>query len=526
MTSVEMNENRINRIDFPRLPSSAGGRGTPLAEREFAMRKLRRCLAVSAWAIAIVELLSGCAAQRSGKLAVVPPASGGASGQAGPQPVQPGAGAPGMAGTSDTGGCSGADGDAKCFDSYIVDPTKQLPAYLTHVAPMLAKIKQPDGQPHGSGLEMWLTAKTWYVAPVDLASIEKKSLGVGFIRSGTRSIGIQTRRAIWFDKRIWDTMSASDQGDAIVHELVMANFISRFSSIPEILRMFEQSGFQTWERPPTAEDLEYLNQAHPAMPIRNLDEDDNESIRKLVGLIRLRSEIPHADWVRAMRANDADVRFFDLARVGGEAEATQLPNRKVSKAELLGAIRAAILTGRAPSVCRAVNLRRERPCRVDLKMAVPTRLFGAEFTGDELTVHAGDKVVGKTAFLSSMEELTLYNLGGEAGTWMYSLIDGEPEIGAPVWVSTLVFRFLSEGDRRRLVFKSWVLKPYVMTAYRPDGPGFRCEAEPIQPKSFETDAIFISAPGAKAEYGERVALGDNSQGAPMRFCTDPASATN
>lgn len=266
-------------------------------------------------------------------------------------------------GTSDTGGGTGIDN--KVYESYIVDISKH-PAFINFVLPLFQNLKnRNDGDQPLNALAM--NPKTWYIAPVDLEKVGKETLGVSFHNSDTQQIARQTKKEIWIDSRIFEKMSLKDQGDLIVHEIIMAAYFMKFMPFKEICVSFgvtqKQNGQQ--EKSLDCENLPpFIDENYKSETTRPLNAEDNENIRYATGwfLENTKNPIDEIEFIKMLRLKGFDKRFFNPANY---KEQMNVPPLILSGKEVMAILKATEVAGYLPDRCREIQGSLEGSCKLD-----------------------------------------------------------------------------------------------------------------------------------------------------------------
>jgi hypothetical protein len=143
-------------------------------------------------------------------------------------------------GTGDLGGGNGLNG--KLFESYIIDPTESR-AWIEEIKPVADQLKElsiqeaesEDGRKHLREQPDVLTAAAkllkWYVAPVNLAAIDKSTLGIDFVQDPIQQMALQTKGEVWINKTFFDGLDTKEQARLMMHETVMSLFQMQFLEI-------------------------------------------------------------------------------------------------------------------------------------------------------------------------------------------------------------------------------------------------------------------------------------------------------
>lgn len=287
--------------------------------------------------------------------------TGGCTQKRSPVPVQPANGGSGgdsmKRGTSDSGGGTGVEG--KMFESYIVDPTT-LPAYKEHLAPRFANMNTSSQQ---DSLEVAFHLKTWYLAPVELAKIEKDLLGVSFMQNSTTQIARHKLREIWISKPIYDAMMPDTlaQATTLAHEWVMGLYMMKFMKFSDICR---STMVDPKER--CGSDPDAFDDLIPPEPVHVLTDEDNENIRFVTDWFMRTSLKPfdQKEFMRVLIARGFDQRFFDPGRQEPDQETKNLI---MSRKQFIETLQGSKLTKLMPDQCTGVTLGKTSPCTLDFK---------------------------------------------------------------------------------------------------------------------------------------------------------------
>jgi hypothetical protein len=161
-------------------------------------------------------------------------------------------------GTTDGNGGNGING--KMYESYIVDPTS-LPAYKNLLQPkleMLLKLAEKEqGTPDknvNAGYKKMFLSKTWYVAPVSLNTLNKKTIGVEFTKENTEQLAIQTTNEVWINSTAFEKMSEQEQATLLVHEFAMSARMEIKKGQRHVCEMLGGGGCEYFENKPIGTD--------------------------------------------------------------------------------------------------------------------------------------------------------------------------------------------------------------------------------------------------------------------------------
>ncbi|MBO9668207.1 MAG: hypothetical protein J7501_15510 [Bdellovibrio sp.] len=128
-------------------------------------------------------------------------------------------------GTTDGNGGNGVSG--KMYESYIVDPT-DLPAFKNIIQKKiefkqsLSKNEVETPAEVLAGYKKMFLSKTWYIAPVSLNTLNKKTIGVEFTKENTQQLALQTETEVWINRAAFEKMSEQEQATLLVHEFAMS----------------------------------------------------------------------------------------------------------------------------------------------------------------------------------------------------------------------------------------------------------------------------------------------------------------
>lgn len=367
-------------------------------------------------------------------------------------------------GTSDSGGGTGVNN--KVYESYIVDIQKH-PAFLNRVLPLFKNLKRPSDEP-ATNLAGFITYKTWFIAPIDLEKIGKETLGVSHQKSDTQQIARQTKKEIWIDSRIFEKMSEKDQGDLILHEIVMSAYFIQFMSFRElcegqILTMTE--GGEGKKEPYSCDQIPTNFEAlYKPQPWRSLTAQDNENIRYMTGwlLINAQAEISEAEFVKTMGYKGFDKRFFNTRSLHTNEDLS----RKVKGRDLLDALKATQITGFMPNLCKDIGSEHQVSCRLEVTEG-KFKIKDFEMPSIELKVFMDDRLVHH--FQAPMaDEMHVSGIRDEDGTissnFSMTTQIGKIKIGDKVHYAFLNFR---PGDAagKTLRLDSVVIRPTVLVSF-------------------------------------------------------------
>ncbi|MGZ6441767.1 MAG: hypothetical protein ACXWRU_17035 [Pseudobdellovibrionaceae bacterium] len=429
------------------------------------MSKLANFLFKSILLIFAVNLLVSCTQNKGGLAAR--PIEGNPNLTSGPTGPTLGSPQEQAQGTSDSGGGTGVEG--KVFESYIMDPTK-LPAYVNIVKPLLDNILPSDPNKPGKYVS-YFKMKTWYLAPVELNKIKKDILGVSFLKSETQQIARQSMKEVWIDKRIFDTMSERDQAELLIHEFVMSQYLIRFTSLKElcqlsVLILGEKENGGCINIP------DFINKSMPPEKPRVLNNEDNENIRYVTGwlLENAQKPLPELDYVKVLFNKGFDKRFFNPRNYQLKSE--KAPDLKISKKQLLEAIRTTQLGGYLPEICSDL-VEASRPCKLNIQEA-SVDYDKYSLTGLSLQLNIGaDKVAELTSMVPDEQELTV-NLDSNGKVYYaLTLTDWRKSIkvGDSFFMAIILFtesEKSKQDSQKQLMIESIILRPGIVTSIDKD----------------------------------------------------------
>ena len=102
----------------------------------------------------------------------------------------------------------------------------ETPAYQLRVHPLIEKMKVHYPRLAADFIHL-ASRRTWYFIPASLEDISSKILGT---YSKTDQAALQDLNAVWFNSKLYQEMQLADQGDLLVHELVMGVRLLEFKS--------------------------------------------------------------------------------------------------------------------------------------------------------------------------------------------------------------------------------------------------------------------------------------------------------
>jgi hypothetical protein len=272
-----------------------------------------------------------------------------------------------MEGTSDSGGGTGVDG--KIFESYIIDPT-ELPPYQQDLKNRLKNINF-----HSKDPILWeslLKHKTWYLVPSPLQRIRKSVLGVSFLEADTHQIARQSMKEVWISKPLFEQMSLLEQSKLLLHELVMAMYMLKFSSLVDLceqgLMLGDKSEMVVNCKDRSFLDLvDHIESIHPPVEPRQLTSEDNENIRYVTGWLwqNLTTGIEITKLYRILSSRGFDQRIFNPANYADEKILNTSINLPAD--DLFEFIHAAEISGSMPNTCMSIDGEYKVPCNVKLE---------------------------------------------------------------------------------------------------------------------------------------------------------------
>jgi hypothetical protein len=411
-------------------------------------------------------------------------------------------------GTSDTGGGTGIDN--KVYESYIVDITKH-PAFLNYVKPLLVNIKDADGKSNSNPEteNKFLAYKTWYIAPVDLEKVGKETLGVSFQANETQQIARQTKREIWIDSRIFEKMSLKDQGDLILHEMIMSMYFVKFMTYTELCQIGTMTtkvdGKETTTDCTKVPDI-FKNSFKPEES-RPLNAEDNENIRYVTGWILQNgtSEINQIELIKLLRTKKFDKRLFNPENYKKNGESSEIKLETTGRA-IFDAMKATELSGFLPNICKDLGSEAKQNCRIEVsegKIDYPP----VQLPSIRAKVFIEDKLVYDFEVIMS-DKHSIYGVKDEDGTIAYALSMSTQKYPENLKLgdkfTTGFFLFRQEGTKEgTLRLDSVVARTFVLVSTKPVGK-FECETRTPKWKSVFDTGMLIQRDGQKIELAEDV----------------------
>lgn len=303
------------------------------------MKTVRSIAFWTTLALLPVHLFVGCSAKKDSSA---------------PSVAAPATPVPASQGTSDSGGGTGLDG--KVFESYAVDP-RNLAAYKEVLEPLLKGLDSSDGT-ETLPFEVTFKLQTWFIAPVVLDDVKKETLGVSFMKNATQQIARQKLGEVWISKKLYDAMSAKDQAELILHELVMSVYFMRFRSLADVCVAHAPPGTS---RQACETHRAYFDRTRPAEKLRTLNEKDNENIRYVTHWLLETRGASVRDLRAVMASHGFDPRFLKEARA---ADPGKPQSRSISPEALADVLNAAAAAGDLPNMCHGASGTGRAPCRI------------------------------------------------------------------------------------------------------------------------------------------------------------------
>lgn len=416
-------------------------------------------------------------------------------------------------GTSDSGGCNGINN--KCLDSYIIDPT-QLPAFNKIVKPLLDNIKSEKKDGALSTYYQVFKMKTWYLAPVSLDEINNDVLGISFVKSNTQQIARQSMKAVWIDSRIFDKMSEVDQGQLLVHEMVMTLYFLRFTSLKELCELTNIIS-ANHNNPSCSKIPSYFEKEMAPEKERPLNDADNEKIRSATGWVfqYAKNPVNEVEFINTLNYYGFDKRMFNPANYK-EKKTTPNENIKISKKELIDAIKSSELTGNMPNICSNTEGTISAPCKISMSdsgikmqsMNIPGLQFTVTQEGQELSTFIGGlgDEVSLTPSLVYDEE-TVYSITAVSSRETFS-------VGDQVDMGILLFRKTDNLQYNQLMLESIVVRKGVIVSIDKTRSPVCQTLSPKETKPFESGFIIH-----KEQKGSLLLERSMSTIQPVSLCT-------
>lgn len=284
-------------------------------------------------------------------------------------------GAGGEDGTTDGNGGNGVNG--KIYESYIVNP-QELAAYKQIIQPKMESLdkswnaaeKAEDAVPL---FNLIWKFKKWYIAPVSLNSLKKKTIGVEFTKENTEQLALQTDSEVWIDSRLFEKMSITEQAQLLMlmHEYTMNAYLIKFDSIYDLCTLASTR----------AENPEHFNcgtraevdKVMPPEPKRDLNKTDYSRIRYMTStLLENNSFGTKKDLSNLLLINGFDNRVFKN-NVDSSSKSEQVD---VSANEIVIALKGIAYSQAMNGPCVGVQSGIEKNCIFEVKDETPASANG------------------------------------------------------------------------------------------------------------------------------------------------------
>jgi len=284
----------------------------------------------------------------------------------------PSDGAGGEDGTTDGNGGNGVNG--KIYESYIVK-LEELPAFKNIVKEKLEAMDkawmaaESKAYPNEKQKPLPLFSiiskfKKWYVAPVSLKSLNKKTIGVEFTNESTDQLALQTESEIWIDSRLFEKekMGIEDQARLILHEYVMSLYLLQFESLNDLCLL----GQTNYSSPESFHCIEkgVAEKFAPAMKKRDLNKDDYARIRSVTETLFNNADKMSAQEIsRTLVLQGFDKRLFEPSYIS-EGESYKV---SMTAVEIVQALKHSVYSQNLDGLCQGVQSKDKIPCIVEIK---------------------------------------------------------------------------------------------------------------------------------------------------------------
>lgn len=316
---------------------------------------------------------------------------------------------PSSGGTADAGGGNAIGG--RPIESYRVDPTK-LDAYIKVLKPKFdfdrADETEEQKKQGEESTRRFINNKNWYIAPINLKTLDNKTLGLSVSKDSTQQLAAQTNNEIWIDQRLWDKLSLEDQATLIVHEYVMMLYLLRFESGISLCKKY--FNFQSTESGSsfTCEDLAKYNDEEfrwilePAIePSRQLEANDYANIRIVTAnIMNANTETLKNNITDMFIKYNFDPRIFneknnshDSEKQKKDKEEFSKKDRGLLKHEAFDLVKKGLLTGQFASQCHGTLAAGfAESCEIKIEELSPqketgkSKIFQVSIVGDKAKI--------------------------------------------------------------------------------------------------------------------------------------------
>ena len=394
-------------------------------------------------------------------------------------------------GTSDSGGGTGINGQV--FEAYSVN-IRELSAFKKYVIPWLNKVSEANER----NKDFWvLDLKSWYIVPSELAPLDKKSLGVTFLKSKTDQIARQSLSEVWIDKNLFENKSKLSKGMAIsatqslelaqakllLHEIVMATYMLRFEKFSTICRLGKLDPDTNEESNQiSCEQFEKLlgNSAKP-QPVRKLNEVDNERIRFITNWIihaPINEDTPNRFSQVIVEKKLIPQLFHDNAYTD-----TSL-SHDIEKGKLTEMLLGTTITGFEFNHCYDLDHKKHFECQLDISQRTDYI---------DLTLKSKDKVLYTIPIRDHQRTLSESILFDGSSHYSLVLRSGgfeTPNLGDKVYLLLFNFEEVNSLTEMNLRISDIFIKPMAITGISEENG--ECHAQPFNPIDLEDSSIHLS----------------------------------
>lgn len=289
-----------------------------------------------------------------------------------------------LVGTADSGGGNGIEN--KAYESYIINP-RNLPAFKNILEPKIKYLAEI--MPKNNDIDeleiiyRWLFYKTWFLAPVELETISKETIGVSFSKNGTEQLAIQSKKSVWLDSRKFSQMTEKDQAALIAHEMVMSLYYLKNKSWDDVCKEKIYYSSACGHK----ESMMLMNELFPGLNPQPYNSDDYENIRRVTGIFLGEYVFSsYKDLDDMLIVNSFDRRFTvamgldvsDDMEYDLEAESVQ-SEEYLDPVSIEHAFKQAKLFNSETKTCIGINSKSEVSCRSRFVSMVSSTFHGNTF---------------------------------------------------------------------------------------------------------------------------------------------------
>jgi hypothetical protein len=378
-------------------------------------------------------------------------------------------------GTSDSGGGTGFNG--LVMESYLVD-IEQLPGFQQVVLPIFQNI-QSDGQASSEdkikSLKSLTRSKSWYLIPGPIQNVNVESLGVSF--SGVDLIAVQRHREIWIDREKFNLMSTKQQGEILLHEIIMQVYFWKFYTFKELCEV----GFTSTSKSSTSltceQITESMNSLMPPVPRAPLTDEDNMNIRSATGWLLLEGHrsISSDEFIQVLFRYGFDPRFFG----NKTADQSQNSTFTLSRQDFMKELSASKISGYWPQNCKDIQNKKMVPCQVDIvldRMSFQTLQNQHQLSMPVIKLDIDSNQEKQTIFFYLNENIALTRINSFYIAPAVVPVNQDTLIGDSTYYGVFIFKLGGTKEKKEFELQSIILRREIIVKLEPTEYTIKCES--------------------------------------------------